>query len=177
MSLIKNIIPIIIIINSIGPNILYLNDVIISSLSNALKLLVKPQPGQLILNNFLNIQSSLIVPLMTININKITNNNIRIFLNLFINNVVQSEDFKASEILIAFLSYTDRGKFESKIKEYQSQIPSAYVEDYKTLEGKVIISHDEGNEKYFTNISKYFRLQSQIFQKLNLSLKNFYIYF
>jgi sorting nexin-7/30/sorting nexin-8 len=96
------------------------------------------------------------------------------FLNLFINNVVQSEDFKASEILIAFLSYTDRGKFESKIKEYQSQIPSAYVEDYKTLEGKVIISHDEGNEKYFTNISKYFRLQSQIFQKLNLSLKNFY---
>ena len=34
------------------------------------------------------------------------------FLNLFINNVVQSEDFKASEILIAFLSYTDRGKFE-----------------------------------------------------------------
>ena len=96
------------------------------------------------------------------------------FLNLFINNVVQSEDFKASEILTAFLSYTDRGKFDSKFKEYQSQIPSSYVEDYKTLEGKVIISHDQGNEKYFTNINKYFRLQGQIFQKLNLSLKNFY---
>ena len=96
------------------------------------------------------------------------------FLNLFINNVVQSEDFKASEILTAFLSYTDRGKFESKFKEYQSQIPSSYVEDYKTLEGKVIISHDQGNEKYFTNINKYFRLQGQIFQKLNISLKNFY---
>ena len=76
------------------------------------------------------------------------------FLNLYINNVVQSEDFKASEILMAFLSYTDRGKFESKFKEYQSQIPSSYVEDYKTLEGKVTISHDEGNEKYFTNINK-----------------------
>ena len=38
------------------------------------------------------------------------------FLNLFINNVVASEDFKASEILTAFLSYTDRGKFESKFK-------------------------------------------------------------
>ena len=96
------------------------------------------------------------------------------FLNLFINNVVQSEDFKASEILKAFLSYTERGKFESKFKEYQTQIPSSYVEDYKTLEGKVVISHDEGNEKYFTNISKYFRLQAQIFQKLNASLKNFY---
>ena len=96
------------------------------------------------------------------------------FLNLFINNVVKSEDFKASEILIAFLSYTDRGKLESKFKEYQTQIPSSYVEDYKTLEGKVIISHDEGNEKYFTNINKYFRLQAQIFQKLNFSLKSFY---
>ena len=96
------------------------------------------------------------------------------FLNLFINNVVQSEDFKASEILIAFLSYPDRGKFDSKFKEYQSQIPSSYVEDYKNLEGKVIISHDVGNEKYFTNINKYFRLQGQIFQKINLSLKNFY---
>ena len=96
------------------------------------------------------------------------------FLNLFINNVVQSEDFKASEILTAFLSYTDRGKFDSKFKEYSSQIPSSYVEDYKTLEGKVIISHDEGNEKYFTNISKYFKLQEQILIKLNLSLKLFY---
>ena len=96
------------------------------------------------------------------------------FLNLFINNVVQSEDFKASEILNAFLSYTDRGKFESKFKEYSSQIPSSYVEDYKTLEGKLIISHDEGNEKYFTNISKYFKLQEQIMIRLNMSLKNFY---
>jgi uncharacterized protein YeaO (DUF488 family) len=96
------------------------------------------------------------------------------FLNLFINNVVQSEDFKASEILTAFLSYPDRGKFESKFKEYQTQIPSSYVEDYKTLEGKVVISHDEGNEKYFTNISKYFKLQEQIMIRLNLSLKNFY---
>jgi hypothetical protein len=96
------------------------------------------------------------------------------FLNLFINNVVASEDFKASEILTAFLSYTDRGKFESKFKEYSSQIPSSYVEDYKTLDGKVTISHDEGNEKYFTNISKYFKLQEQIMIRLNMSLKNFY---
>ncbi len=96
------------------------------------------------------------------------------FLNLFIKNVVKNEDFKASEILIAFLSYQDRGKFESKFKEFQTQIPSPYVEDYKNLEGIVKISHDEVNQKYFTNISKYFRLQGQIFQKLNLSLKNFY---
>ena len=79
------------------------------------------------------------------------------FLNLFINNLVQSESFKSSEILMAFLSYEDRGKFESKFKEYTTQQPSSYVEEYKTLDGKVTISHDEGNEKYFTNINKYFR--------------------
>jgi hypothetical protein len=70
------------------------------------------------------------------------------FLNLFINNLVQSESFKSSEILMAFLSYQDRGKFDSKFKEYTTQQPSAYVEEYKTLDGKVTISHDEGNEKY-----------------------------
>ena len=96
------------------------------------------------------------------------------FLNLFINNVVKREEFKASEALISFLSYTDRGKFEAKFKEFQTQVPSSYVEDYKNLDGKVIISHDDGNEKYFNNISKYFRLQRQIFQKLNQELKGFY---
>ena len=96
------------------------------------------------------------------------------FLNLFINNVLKREEFKASEILVSFLSYTDRGKFEAKFKEYQTQVPSSYVEDYKNLEGKVVISHDEGNEKYFNNISKYFKLQAQIFQKLGQGLKGFY---
>ena len=96
------------------------------------------------------------------------------FLNLFINNLVQSESFKCSEILIAFLSYEDRGKFDSKFKEYTTQQPSMYVEEYKTLDGKVTISHDEGNEKYFTNINKYFRLQGQILDRLNFSLKMFY---
>lgn len=97
------------------------------------------------------------------------------FLNLFINNVVQSETFKASEILMSFLSYEDRGKFEAKFKEFATQTPSSYVEEYKTLDGKVTISHDEGNEKYFTNINKYFRLQGQILERLNFSLKQFYL--
>ena len=96
------------------------------------------------------------------------------FLNLFINNLVQSESFKSSELLMAFLSYEDRGKFESKVKEYTTQQPSSYVEEYKTLDGKVTISHDEGNEKYFTNINKYFRLQGQILDRLNFSLKMFF---
>ena len=83
------------------------------------------------------------------------------FLNLFINNLVKSESFKCSEI-------------DSKFKEFMTQQPSAYVEEYKTLDGKVTISHDEGNEKYFTNINKYFRLQGQILDRVNFSLKQFY---
>ena len=96
------------------------------------------------------------------------------FLNLFINNLVQSESFKASEILMSFLSYEDRGKFESKFNEYASMKPSSYIEEYKTIDGKVIISHDEENEKYFTNINKYFNLQGQILERLNFSLKIFF---
>ena len=93
------------------------------------------------------------------------------FLNLFINNVVQSESFKASEILYSFLSYTDRGKFESKFKEYQTRTPSPYVEEYKTLDGIISISLDEKNERYFKNTNKYFNLQANILEKVNYNLK------
>jgi hypothetical protein len=94
------------------------------------------------------------------------------FLNQFINNVCQSESFKASEILLSFLSYTDRGKFESKFKEFQTQTPSPYVEEYKTLDGIISISLDAANEKYFKNTNKYFNLQETILDKVNYNLKN-----
>ncbi|MCQ2820843.1 MAG: hypothetical protein MJ252_26595 [archaeon] len=98
------------------------------------------------------------------------------FLNLFINNVVENETFKANESLVAFLTYEDRGKFETKMKECSSFQPSTYVEEYKTIDGKATICHDEGNEKYFTNITKYFRLQNQLLDKLNFNIKQFYIH-
>jgi sorting nexin-7/30/sorting nexin-8 len=96
------------------------------------------------------------------------------FLNLFINSLVENESFKASDILVTFLSYSDRPKFDSKFKEFQTQSPSTYIEEYKTIDGIVTISHDEGNEKYFKNINKYFRLQGQILDKLNYNFKLFY---
>ena len=93
------------------------------------------------------------------------------FLNQFINNVIQSESFKCAEFLYAFLSYTDRGKFESKFKEYQTRTPSPYVEEYKTLDGIISISLDEKNERYFKNTNKYFKLQATILEKVNYNLK------
>ena len=93
------------------------------------------------------------------------------FLNLFINNVVKSESFKASQILVSFLSYTDRAKFDSKFKEFQTLSLSPYVDEYKTLDGVITISLDEKNEKYFTNINHYFSLQQNILDKVNYNLK------
>jgi hypothetical protein len=93
------------------------------------------------------------------------------FLNIFINNVVKSESFKASLILKSFLSYTDRGKFDSIFKEFQTQTPSPYVEEYKTLDGIITISLDQKNEKYFKNINNYFATQENILDKVNFNLK------
>lgn len=97
------------------------------------------------------------------------------FLQRFIDAVMIDESFKTSEALVAFLSMIDRGQFDSKMKEMITYQPSPYVEDSKTLTGKIKVVDDENNEKYFTNIDNYFKLQTQLFDRLNYNLKNFYI--
>ena len=54
--------------------------------------------------------------------------------------------------------------------------PSKFVEDIKTINGKIYLSDDSDskNEMYFTNISNFFKLQNQLFERLNYNLKNFY---
>lgn len=96
------------------------------------------------------------------------------FLELFINTVCENESLKASESLVAFLEYKEREKFENKMKELLSFEPSPYVEEIKTLDGKIVITHDNGNEKYFVNISKYFKIQTQLMNKLNSNLRLYY---
>lgn len=96
------------------------------------------------------------------------------FLQKFINAVLENESFKTSEALIAFLSMIDRGQFDSKMKEMTTYQPSPYAEDLKTLTGKLTVVDDEENEKYFVNITNYFRLQGQLFDRLNYNMKNFY---
>ena len=96
------------------------------------------------------------------------------FLQKFINAVLENESFKTSEALIAFLSMIDRGQFDSKMKEMTTYQPSPYAENLKTLTGKLTVIDDEENEKYFVNITNYFRLQGQLFDRLNYNMKNFY---
>ena len=96
-------------------------------------------------------------------------------MNLFLNNVITSETFKASEPLVAFLSIVDRGQFEAKMKELSSHISSNYINEIRTLSGKLIISSDDdNNEKYYANISNYFKLQYQLLDRLNHKMKNYY---
>jgi len=97
------------------------------------------------------------------------------FLNKFISAVLENEEFKASEPLIAFLSMTDHNQFEAKMKELTSFQPSPYIEEIKTFSSTVTIaSTEEDNEKYFKNIANYFRIQYQLYERLNYNLKDFY---
>ena len=98
------------------------------------------------------------------------------FLNEFLNNLVAIEEFKASDFLISFLSLVDRSQFDYKMKEVNNlPAPPMYIEDIKTLSGKVKIFNDNSlNEQYFSNVQNYFKLQNQLLEKLNEDLKFFY---
>ena len=98
------------------------------------------------------------------------------FLNEFLNNLVSIEEFKATDILISFLSMSDRTQFEYKMKEANNNIPAPlYIEEVKTLTGKVKIFNDNSlNDQYFSNVQNYFKLQNQLLEKLNEDLKYFY---
>ena len=98
------------------------------------------------------------------------------FLNEFLNNLVAVEEFKASDFLIAFLSIADRSQFEYKMKEINNlPLPPMYIEDIKTLSGKIKIFNDNNlNDQYFSNVQNYFKLQNQLLEKLNEDLKFFY---
>ena len=88
-----------------------------------------------------------------------------------------NETFKASDVVVDFLSISDHNQFEAKIYEYNSITPSIYVEDIKSLSGSVKILEDFGNEQFYENISNYFQIQKTLYERLNYNLKNFYYNF
>ena len=94
-------------------------------------------------------------------------------LNHFINCVCLNEEFKASEVLNIFLSCTNRGRFEEKMKEFSSAPHILDIDNIKNIEGKVYLSNDDSSKKYFVNIEKYFLYETQILQKVNFNVKSF----
>ena len=96
------------------------------------------------------------------------------FLQIFIDKVMKNETLKSSEALYAFLSFGDRVQFERKIKELNSIVPSQYCEDLKTLSGKLNVLYDDYNENYYINLNNYFKLQYQVYTRLNYNMRSFY---
>ena len=95
------------------------------------------------------------------------------YLNKFLNDLVQSEIFKASEVLISFLSVGDREQFEFKKKSFDSIKSPEYIEDYYSLDGKINLLEDDYNEIYYTNIQKFNTVQKQLLDRINYNLKNY----
>ena len=96
------------------------------------------------------------------------------FLQIFIDKVMQNETLKSSEALYAFLSFGDRVQFDRKQKELNSIVPSQYCEDLKTLSGKLTVLYDDFNENYYVNLNNYFKLQYQVYTRLNYNMRSFY---
>jgi hypothetical protein len=95
------------------------------------------------------------------------------YLNKFLNDIVENEIFKASEILISFLSITDREQFEFKKKSFDSMKSPERVEYYYSLNGKLTLLEDDYNEMSYTNVQNYIKLQTQLLNRLNYNLKNY----
>ena len=95
------------------------------------------------------------------------------YLNKFLNDIVENEIFKASEILISFLSIQNRDQFEFKKKSFDSLKMPERVEEYYTLDGKITLLEDDYNEMNYTNIQNYIKLQTQLLDRMNYNLKNY----
>ena len=97
------------------------------------------------------------------------------FLQLFMNDIIKNEEFKANEALIVFLNFNDHTQFEKKMKELNSYTPSHNFDDIQTLSGKLnILDEDYASDKYLTTIGNFCKSQKNLFNKLNISLKSYF---
>ena len=95
------------------------------------------------------------------------------YLNKFLNDLVQNEVFKASEVLVSFLSIENRDQFEFKKQSFDSLKGPELMEEYYSLDGKINLLEDDYNEIYYTNIQKYVTVQKQLLDRINYNLKNY----
>ena len=96
------------------------------------------------------------------------------FLQIFIDDVIKNESFKANGALTIFLNFNDHTQFEKKMKELNNYTPPTNFDDIKTLTGKVYtLENDYKCDQYITNILNFSKNQKNIFNKLSNSLKNY----
>ena len=94
------------------------------------------------------------------------------FLQLFIDEVIKNENFKANEALTIFLNFNDHTQFEKKMKELNNYTYPQNFDDIKTLDGKVYnLETDYSCDKYLTTLFLFCKSQKNLFTKLSNSLK------
>ena len=99
----------------------------------------------------------------------------RIFLTQFINDLVQKEIFKSSEVLIDFLSVQDRYRFEKRKENYNSKNSPTLLEDIFSFSGEADLMEDSKKiDNYYSNIKKYLEMQTQILDEMKDNLKLYY---
>lgn len=91
----------------------------------------------------------------------------------FMNLILKNEVIKCCEFVFIFLSQKDRSVFDARIKEFSNMQAPLYIEDIRTMNGKIKVIDDEDNEKYYRNIMRYLNVQNTIFNRMNDSFKNF----
>ena len=100
-------------------------------------------------------------------------------LQKFLNEIVNNEKYKATEVLTIFLSYVDRTMFEQKMKTMTPKLLTREnVQNIQNFEGKnKVINIDFGNEgevySYFSSISMFLGGQSEILENLQKNLSNY----
>lgn len=95
-------------------------------------------------------------------------------LEMFINEIASNELFKATEAFYAFLTITNHDQFKQKMNELSSFQPSLYIEETKTLDGKINLSQGEEDEQFFKKFQGYFTMQKSLLNDLHKQLTNVY---
>jgi hypothetical protein len=100
-------------------------------------------------------------------------------LQKFLNEIVNNEKYKATEVLTIFLSYIDRTMFEQKMKTITPKLLNREnVQNIQNFEGKnKIINIEFGNEaevySYFSSISMFLVGQSELLDNLKKNLSDY----
>lgn len=95
-------------------------------------------------------------------------------LETFINGVSSNDTFKSTEAFYAFATITNREQFKQKMNELSSFQPSSYIEETKTLDGKIRLSQSEEDEQYFKKFTDYFTMHRSLLNDLHMQLNNVY---
>ena len=92
-------------------------------------------------------------------------------LEKFLNLLLQDPNIKSSKILYDFISIEQDNQFNDAKKSYNNYKPPQQLKDYQTVNGKIDIKVDEGNEIYYQNIKNQTELNQELLSKLNKQLK------